>query len=657
MAIPKTHRPLQGSERHPVPGARRIGPVDAAEHISVTVTVRRRPGAAMVPDESHWATRPPGEREYISPEAYAVDYGASEDDLAAVVAFGSRHGLEVGEVNAIQRVVILSGTTGDVAKAFGVTLERWEVPPREDGDDHPRHHRGPHHHEGGYHEHEEHREHREGEIYRGYEGPVAVPEELLAIVEGVFGLDNRRMARPALIPLPTITPLTPPQVGELYHFPTVPADIHHETIGVLEFSDPVAGTCGYQFSDIDSYFTTTLGIGPGYQTPAITDVSVNGAVNAFGGGTNEDAEVTLDISVSASIAQRAHVNVYFTTWDENGWVLATKRAVHPHPGERRPSVISISWGWTEFYGLDNLAWTPAAMKAVSDTFAEAAMFGTTVLVASGDDGSNCQIGDGFAHVYFPQSSPWVTTCGGTTIGDVAGASFVEVSWTDNGITGGGISDSFDPPHWQRHATIPPSVNPGARRGRGLPDIAGYANGYEIVLAGASSPGWWGTSETAPLYAGLIAIVNARLGTRVGFLNPFLYHHEYSNIFRDIADGRSNATGGAPGYVAGPGWDGCTGLGVINGALLLRHLRREELIDERHDGLTGKVAALLFDRFGDFEGFVFTDLAGGEHRFYSHEPAIHRLADRAWAERILATIVPEVHRKHHAAAIVFDSLPK
>jgi kumamolisin len=645
MAIPKGYRLLEGSERHPVPGARKIGPAESAEVMSVTVAVRRRPDGRPIPDQEHWASRPPAERDYITAEAYAAEYGASADDLAAVAAFAGRHGLEVIEANATQRIAIVSGRAGDVAKAFGVTLGRYEVS-RHDQDRPTGRRRGP-----------SDREERRGpETYRGYEGQVALPEELVPIVEGVFGLDNRRMARPAITPLPTITPLTPPQVAELYDFPTTPADIHRETIGLFEFSDPVAGTCGYQSTDIDAYFTTALGIGPGYKTPQLTNIGVNGAANSYSGGTGEDAEVALDISVSGSVAQGAHIAVYFTTWDENGWVLAAKRAVHPHPGERRPSVISISWGWTEFDSFGNLAWTPAVMKTVSDTFAEAAMFGTTVLVASGDDGSNCQVYDGKAHVYFPQSSPWVTTCGGTTIGNVSGSSFTEVTWSDNGITGGGISDVFDLPHWQRHANIPPSVNPGGRIGRGLPDIAGYANGYEIVLGGVSSPGWWGTSETAPLYAGLIAIVNARLRARVGYLNPFLYEHRNLGIFRDIADGRTNATGGAPGYVAGPGWDGCTGLGSIKGVTLLRHLRHEELVVEDHDGVTGKVAALLFDRFGDFEGFVFTDLAGAEHRFNSHEPAIHRLADRAWADRIVTTIVPEDHHEHHAAAIILRDMP-
>ena len=281
------------------------------------------------------------------------------------------------------------------------------------------------------------------------------------------------------------------------------------------------------------------------------------------------------------------------------------------------------------------------------------MFGMTVFVASGDDGSNCQVYDGKAHVYYPESDPWVTSCGGTTIGNVSGSSFTEVTWSDNGITGGGISDFFDLPHWQRHANVPLSVNPGHRKGRGVPDIAGYANGYEIVLGGVSSPGWWGTSETAPLYAALIAIINARLNERVGYLNPTLYSHHAAGIFRDIADGRTNATGGAPGYLSVPGWDACTGLGSIKGNALLKLLHREEEREEVREegGVTGKVAGLVFDRFGDFEGFVLEDLQGGEHRFDSREMDVRQLVNRAWEDRIMTTVLTHHHLPHRPVSII------
>jgi len=621
MPIPKDYQRLENSTRHIVPNAKRVGAADPDEVISITISVRRRPGAPALPSQEHWAAAPPGERRYVTSEEFAAQYGAAPADLDLVAEFAVKHGLSVDEKNVAQRIVIASGKVSHINKAFAVELGRYEVehpPERErkriEGDPRPTE--------------------RKLEVYRGYEGAVHLPADVARVVEGIFGLDNRRMARRAIVPLPVITPLTPPQVAGLYDFPKPPHHIGKETIGLLEFSDPVIGTCGYSPADINAYFTTALGIGPGFVTPTLTDIGVNGATNSPGGPG--DVEVALDIEVSGAVAQGAHIVVYFTTWDENGWILALKRAVHPHAGEQMPSVLSISWGWAEFESAGHVAWTPAAIAAVSTTFQEAAMFGMTVLVASGDNGSNCDIFDGKAHVLYPESDPWVTSCGGTTIGNVSGLSFTEVTWTDTGITGGGISDLFDLPHWQRYANVPLSVNPGHRKGRGVPDIAGYANGYQIVVHGSSLSGIGGTSEAAPLYAALIAIINARLAERVGYLNPTLYSHHAAGIFRDIADGRTNAAFGAPGYVSVPGWDACTGWGSINGEALLKLLHREEVKEEvrKGEGVTGKVAGLVFDHFGDFEGFLLQDLHGGEHRFDSRELEIRQLVHRAWADRIM-----------------------
>ena len=87
--------------------------------------------------------------------------------------------------------------------------------------------------------------------------------------------------------------------------------------------------------------------------------------------------------------------------------------------------------------------------------------------------------------------------------------------------------------------------------------------------------YWGTSETAPLYAALTAIINSRLERRVGYLNPLLYVLGGTPVFRDIDDGGSNAANGVPGYTTGPGWDACTGWGSVNGHDLLHTLRRFE----------------------------------------------------------------------------------
>ncbi len=52
--------------------------------------------------------------------------------------------------------------------------------------------------------------------------------------------------------------------------------------------------------------------------------------------------------------------------------------------------------------------------------------------------------------------------------------------------------------------------------------------------------------------------------------------------------------------------------------------------------TGKIAGLVFDRFGDFEGFLL-DSEDGERAFDSREREIEELIERAWRERLRVTV--------------------
>jgi len=108
---------------------------------------------------------------------------------------------------------------------------------------------------------------------------------------------------------------------------------------------------------------------------------------------------------------------------------------------------------------------------------------------------------------------------------VAESSFAQATWNDNGATGGGISDLFPPQSWQSGANVPGSINDGHRQGRGVPDVGGNADptsGYKLVLNGSVDGPIGGTSAIAPLYAGLVALLNAGLGGPLGYLNPILY---------------------------------------------------------------------------------------------------------------------------------------
>ncbi len=65
----------------------------------------------------------------------------------------------------------------------------------------------------------------------------------------------------------------------------------------------------------------------------------------------------------------------------------------------------------------------------------------------------------------------------------------------------------------------------------------------------------GTSAVAPLWAGLIALINQSIGKPVGFVNPLLYQSaSQTSDWNDITSGNNGA------YKAKAGWDACTGLG-------------------------------------------------------------------------------------------------
>jgi hypothetical protein len=53
---------------------------------------------------------------------------------------------------------------------------------------------------------------------------------------------------------------------------------------------------------------------------------------------------------------------------------------------------------------------------------------------------------------------------------------------------------------------------------------------------------------------------------------------------------------------------------------------------------GKVSGLLFDQFGDFEGFVLEGHSGGSQPFFSREPAVGDLARTAWRERQVVRVI-------------------
>lgn len=524
MASTSKRHPLPGSERQALAGATAVGDVHPDERIEVTLRLRSKAALQTLQPRRFYDDSHPGQRQYLTRDAFADAHGADAQDIAKIVEFAKAHGLAVVETHAARRSVVLAGDAKSLGAAFGVTLQQFE-------------------HEGG--------------AYRGRTGAISVPANLAGIVEGVFGLDNRPQARPHFqrhepargLEAHAATSFTPTALAQIYGFPAG-TDGAGQCIGLIELGG------GYRPKDLKAYFA-----GLGLPNPTVKSVSVDHGRNHPTNANSADGEVMLDIEVAAAVAPKATIVVYFAPNTDQGFLDAITTAVHDTVN--KPSVISISWGAAES------DWTAQAMTQFDQAFQAAAAMGVTVCCAAGDNGSGDGVNDGRAHVDFPASSPFALGCGGTRLAAAGATIQSETVWNEgaNSATGGGVSAFFDPPAYQASAQVPPAA--GTRKaGRGVPDVGGVADpatGYEVRVDGQQMV-IGGTSAVAPLWAGLIARLNQKLGHPVGFLNPLLYGSLAGRgVTRDVTGGNNGA------YSARPGWDACTGWGSPDGARLLQAL--------------------------------------------------------------------------------------
>jgi kumamolisin len=268
----------------------------------------------------------------------------------------------------------------------------------------------------------------------------------------------------------------------------------------------------------------------------------------------------LDIEIVGAIASGAAIAVYFAPNTDQGFVDAVSTAVND--ATHKPSVVSISWGESED------SWSSQALTQMEQVLTDAAGLGVTVTVAAGDNGSTDGVNDGQQHVDFPASAPHALGCGGTTLHASGTQITTETVWNDSGdgATGGGVSGQFSQPSYQADAEVPDNVNTGSP-GRGVPDVAGNADpntGYQVYVDGSDQV-VGGTSAVAPLWAGLIALLNQSFGASVGYAQPRLYPLLGSAAFHDITQGDNGS------YNATTGWDACSGLGSPNGEQLAARL--------------------------------------------------------------------------------------
>jgi subtilase family serine protease len=315
-------------------------------------------------------------------------------------------------------------------------------------------------------------------------------------------------------------------------------------------------------------------------------------------------ETTLDVEYAHAIAPGAKILLVETpgggrsgTAALSPVLTAEKYVIRHHLGD----VISQSFGITE------QAIGSAAIRSLRGAYTAAYANHVTVLAASGDTGAaglEASQTSYYTHAVtsWPASDPLVTAVGGTHLDlDSSGnRNSADTVWNDtysknanqlvNGSngpnplgTGGGKSAVFARPSYQSKVR---GITGGHR---GLPDISmsaacsGAVNLYQTF--GGQPPGWYaacGTSESSPLFAGIVALADQVAGHRLGLINPALYRlaSQHAPGLVSVRSGNNTVSfrqGGkrhtVRGYGARAGYNLATGVGTINAQLFVPELAR------------------------------------------------------------------------------------
>lgn len=558
----------------PVPfGAAFLGRVGASNRIDLTVALPIRNQASLEalinrlgdPNDSMYGR-------YLTPEAFAQEYGATQADYDLVKGYLRSSGLTITKEYLNRLAIGVSGPASAVETVLHVKLSQYQSV--------------------------------SGRIFHSIDIDPSLPGEIATRVQGIIGLDNSNVAhpmlrrgiahsatqRPASLTGPTGT-FGPVDLTRAYNLTAanltsagLPATLNGagQVVALVELYG------GYLASDISrytSYFSSYFG--SGFTAPLI-NISVDGYNTSTFDVNNAASESTTDICDVLNFAPGVKHILVFEGKDSLYDCLAAIATDTTDTGTGKVAdIVSISYGGGEdIQGASTL-------NPENSVFQELASQGQTVFVSSGDTGA---FGDydftGGTNLIpqDPSSQPYVTGVGGTTlsVNSVNGAWTGEGVWNDSdmsgspddGIGGGGISGYWPIPSYQS-ANIPASNKSGySTRWRNVPDVAlnaDYINSpYAWYFDGSwQSGGIGGTSCAAPSWAGFTALVNqeriARGHGDVGFLNSLLYQvaagSSYASDFHDITSGNigvpSNvAFSASTGYDIASGWGSFVGAGLI-----------------------------------------------------------------------------------------------
>ncbi len=537
--------------------------------------------------------------QWLTPQQFGAQFGMSALDLAKISAWLTAKGFTVTGTANSSTFITFSGTAGQVEQAFGTTIHTLSL---------------------------------NGEEHIGNLSEPMLPAAFAGVVANITGLNDFRL-QPRIHKSQYVTPIARPEFtvtttnGTVAHFLT-PGDFYtlynlnpllQSSINGTGLKIAVMGQVDINLADVAA-FRTASGISANVPTVQLYGADPGVAKTTTSTpSTNDLDEAQLDVEWTGATAPSASI-IYVNSTDVIGTSLV--QAID----NKLAPIMTVSYGNCE------IAYSGSERNMLNALFQQGNSQGITIFGPSGDAGAtDCDNGVGSATfglaVDFPASSPFVTGIGGTMFsGDVASPDtywnasntqmpvesaktyIPEAVWdeTPAGITrtppsfgagGGGASVFFSKPAWQTGTGVPNDSS------RDVPDVSlssaaghdGYfvcaqgscTNGtyFNTVAATATAPAsmqadvFGGTSVATPSFAGLLALVEQKIGntTGLGNINPTLYslaNSTYVNsVFHDVTTGNNQSpctagtlncpSGGSIGYTAGPGYDQATGWGSVD----------------------------------------------------------------------------------------------
>jgi hypothetical protein len=502
--------------------------------LAIGLPLRNQAALTRLLDELYDPTSP-NFHHYLTPEQFAEQFGPSEQDYQALIAFAEANGLAIAQRHPNRTLLHVKGAVAEVERAFHVAMQLYRHPTEA----------------------------------RHFYAPDTEPTVDIGItILDIRGFDNYELPHPVrrtrpLDKLAAVVAATGSGPGGNYmgydfrkaYAPGVTLNGAGQSVALFELD-------GYYTNDILYYERAN-----GLPNVTLTNVLLGG----FDGNPVDAGavvEVSLDIEMAIAMAPGlSRVLVYEAPLSSAGaYDILNQMAT-----DNQAKQISSSWV------IDRIVTTPVPNQIYQQYAAQ----GQSFFQASGDQ-------DAYTPDTFQTAdNPYITIVGGTTLTTTGpgGAWASEAVWNWRTPTpfggewgsGGGISPTVGIPSYQQGISM--FASQGSITMRNVPDVALTADNIYVRANGADVLGEGGTSAAAPLWAGFTSLVNQQAAAAglppVGFLNPALYNigkgTNYLAGFNDITRGDNYWPGSVTNYPAVSGYDLCTGWGTPNGTNLINLL--------------------------------------------------------------------------------------